>query len=112
MAEPRAERRVVNNRRMRHNGAVNLPSEIEIALLLPPLLAIGLPAAGMLACFFKALWPRARTRLLLAWLVALAGFVAGHLLATTLTWSFLAIGDVQAGPALVGALVALALAPR
>lgn len=91
---------------------MSLPSEIEIALLLPPLLAMGLPAAGVLACFFKALWPRARTGLVLAWLLALGGFVTGHVVAATLAWSFLAVGDVRAGPALLGALLALALAPR
>jgi hypothetical protein len=84
----------------------------ELTLLVPPLLAIGVPCAGMLACFFKALWPRARTGLAIAWLFALAGFVAGHFAASALAWSFLAIGDVQGGPALLGALLALVLAPR
>lgn len=84
----------------------------EVTVLVPPLLTIGFPFAGMLACFFKAVWPRARTGLLQAWLLALAGFAAGHLAATALAWSFLAIGDVQGGPAVLGALVALTLAPR
>lgn len=91
---------------------MNLPFGAEVSLLVPPLLVLAAPAAGMLACFFKALWPRARTGLLRAWLFALGGFVAGHYVAAALGWSLLSVGDVQAGPALVGAFLTLALAPR
>lgn len=97
---------------MRHNGAVISLFGYEISLLIPPLLAIGVPISAMLACFFKALWPRARTGLVLSWAVAFGGFAAGHLLASVLAWSFLAVGDVHVGPAVLGALLGLGLAPR
>lgn len=74
-----------------------------------PSFALGLVCALLIGALFHLVVGGGAARLLLYLLLSTLGFGAGHWLASSQHWFFLAAGSLQLGPAVAGSLLLLVL---
>lgn len=72
-----------------------------------PGLLLGMIIASLIGALFHLLRGGGLGRLLLYLLMAWVGFWAGHILGAIQNWTFLSIGPLRLGTAVIGSLVAL-----
>jgi len=74
-----------------------------------PSLAIGVVIALLIGSLFHLWLDGGGGRLILYLVLSLVGFFAGHIAGSLLNWSFLPLGPLDLGMALVGSLLLLGL---